>query len=92
MAKHQDWLKIGEGFADVTLSRAADFGGTKMTVLRMREPTVEDTLVISEMDSSDALREVQAFANLCEQSPADLRKLSMRDFKRLQAAYTSFTD
>jgi hypothetical protein len=92
MAKHPDWLKVGEGFADITLSRAADFSGTKMTVLRMRESTVEDTLVTSEMDGTDAVREVQAFANLLEQSPADIRKLPMRDFKRLQVAYLTFID
>lgn len=92
MAKHPDWLKVGDGFADITLSRAADFGGTKMTTVRMREPTVDDTLVTSEMEGSDAVREVQAFANLLEQSPADLRKLPMRDFKRIQVAYLTFID
>lgn len=92
MAKHPEWLKVGEGFADITLSRAADFSGTKMTVVRMREPTVEDTLITSEMEGSDAAREVKAFANLLEQSPEDLRKLPMRDFKRIQVAYLTFID
>lgn len=92
MAKHPEWLKVGEGFADITLSRAADFSGTKMTLVRMREPTVEDTLITSEMEGSDAAREVKAFANLLEQSPEDLRKLPMRDFKRIQVAYLTFID
>lgn len=92
MAKNPDWLVVGEGYADVTLSRMAELGGVKTQTMRMREPTVEDMLVSSEAEGSDASREILTFANLCQHAPADLRKLTMRDYKRLQVAYLSFTD
>lgn len=90
--KKPEWMKEGDGFVDVTLSRPADMGGVKMTTLRMREPTVEDSMAASDKDGSDAEREVFAIACLVEQAPEHLRKLSLRDFKRLQVAYLSFTD
>lgn len=38
-----EYLKFNDdGSADITLSRPADIGGTKVAVLRMREPTVGD--------------------------------------------------
>jgi hypothetical protein len=89
-AKKPDWISEGEGFYDVTLSRPAEFGGVKIDVLRMREPTVDDTIIASEMKGSDAHREVTAIASLCMQAPVDIRKLPLKDFKRLQTAYTAF--
>lgn len=92
-AKIPDWLKYNDdGSADVTLSRQCEFSGVKQSVIRMREPTVGDQEVVSNMSGSDAEREIQAFANLCELDPADLRKLPLRDFVRLQIAYRGFID
>ena len=90
--KNPEWMVLGEGFADITFSRTVTMGGVKMTSVRMREPTVEDSITTSEMEGSDALREVHAIANLVEHSPEDIRKLGMRDFRRLQMAYLSFID
>ena len=44
------------------------------------------------MGGSDAAREIQTFANLCEQAPDDIRRLPLKDYKRLQAAYVNFID
>lgn len=44
------------------------------------------------MSGSDATREITAFANLCGLAPDDIRKLPMRDYGRLQRAYTAFLD
>lgn len=92
--KLPEYLKFNNetGHCDITLSRAIQIAGANVTVLRMREPTVADQEVASEMNASDAGREIQTFASLCEQSPDDIRRLPLKDYKRLQAAYVNFID
>lgn len=91
--KKPDWLNVNDnGSADITLSRPADIAGAKVSVVRMREPTVGDQEVASEMTGSDATREITVLANLCELAPDDIRKMPLRDYKRLQTAYLGFLD
>lgn len=94
MAKLPDYLKFNNetGHCDITLSRPLKIAGVDVSVLRMREPTVADQEIASDMGGSDAAREIQTFANLCEQSPDDIRRLPLKDYKRLQAAYVNFID
>lgn len=94
MAKLPDYLKFNHetGHCDITLSRPLNIAGANVTVLRMREPTVGDQEIASELSGSDAAREIQTFANLCEQAPDDIRRLPLKDYKRLQAAYVNFID
>lgn len=89
-----EWLVVNEvdGTADITLSRGLDIDGAKVTVLRMREPTVADQEVTSVMKGTDASREIQQFASLCQLAPDDIRKLPLRDYKRLQEAFVNFID
>lgn len=90
--KAVDYITEGVGYVDIKLSRPAKLNGVDQEVVRMREPTVGDTEVISEMAGSDATREIHAIANLCDLAPADLRKLPQRDFNRLQRGYMTFID
>lgn len=91
--KKPDWLNFKDnGIVDITLSRPADIAGAKVSVVRMREPTVGDQELASEMTGSEATREITVLANLCELAPDDIRKLPMRDYKRLQTAYLGFLD
>lgn len=92
--KIPDYLKFNNetGHCDITLSRPLDVSGVKIAVLRMREPTVADQEIASDLPGTDASREIATFANLCEQSPDDIRKLPLKDYKRLQAAYVNFID
>lgn len=94
MAKLPDYLKFNHetGHCDITLSRPLNIAGANVTVLRMREPTVADQEIASELNGSDAAREIQTFANLCEQAPDDIRRLPLKDYKRLQDAYVNFID
>lgn len=94
MAKLPDYLKFNHetGHCDITLSRPLKIAGVDVSVLRMREPTVADQEIASDMGGSDAAREIQTFANLCEQTPDDIRRLPLKDYKRLQAAYVNFID
>lgn len=87
-----DYLKHGAGYVDVTLSRPLDVNGAAVTSVRMREPTVADQEANTEGKGSDAAREILFFANLCELTPDDIRKLPLRDYKRLQTAFLGFID
>lgn len=91
--KKPEYLKHNDdGSVDITLSKPAEFGGVKTSTVRMREPTVGDQEVASEMSGSDASREIAIFANLCDLAPDDIRKMPLRDYKRLQTAYLGFMD
>jgi hypothetical protein len=85
-------VKYGEGFADITLSRDFDLGGTKIKALRMREPTVKDQRVAFKSSEDMGEREAAIFQNLCEIAPSDLDRLPLKDYARLQDAYSGFFD
>lgn len=90
-AKTPDYLVHGDGFVDVTLARPLTIDGTALSAIRMREPTVGDQRAAS-TKGSDAEQEVAMMANLCQLSPADINRLPLRDYKRLQVAFVGFID
>jgi hypothetical protein len=90
--KKPEYLKEGDGCVDITLHKPMTIDGVQVTSVRMREPTVADQEAASVMTGSDATREIQTFANLCNITPDDIRKMTMRDYKRLQTAYVGFID
>lgn len=79
-----------EGFVDIDLSRPLAVDGTEVKQLRMREPTVADQLVSEEMKGTDSVKEIAMLSNLCEVTPDDIKKLSLRDYKKVQAAFLGF--
>lgn len=79
-----------QGFVDVELSRPLEIDGAKVTKLRMREPTVADQLASEEMKGSDSAKEIAMLANLCQIAPDDIKRLPLKDYKRLQAAFLGF--
>ena len=78
------------GFVDVELSRPMVIDGAQVKALRMREPTVADQLASEEMNGSDSAKEIAMLANLCEVSPDDIKRLTLKDYKKLQAAFLGF--
>lgn len=92
--KQPDYLKVSAdgSYIDITLLRGVDIDGAKVTALRMREPTVADQETAVTMDGEPATLEIFYLANLCDITPDQVRKLSVRDFKRVQEAYGVFTD
>lgn len=88
----KEFIKIGDGVVEITLSRPLDISGSKVKVLRMREPTVNDQLVMEESQKSDAMKELTLMANLCDMSPDDIRLLTLRDYKRVQVGLQTFFD
>lgn len=86
MAKNQN------GSVDITLSKPIKVDGAEIKVLRMREPTVADQLAMDKSGGSAAEQEITLVANLCQVAPADLHQLTLRDYKKVQAALVGFTD
>ena len=79
------------GHVDIDLSRPIEIDGVQVTTLRMREPTVADQLLLDEMKGSDATKEVTLVANLCEVTPDDVKRLTLRDYRKVQKAFSGFT-
>lgn len=78
------------GFVDIELSRPIEIDGAQVKVLRMREPTVADQLMLDDMKAGDATKEVTLVANLCEVTPDDVKKLKLRDYRKVQEAFAGF--
>lgn len=92
MSNIPEYLDIHDDRINITLKKGADIEGAKVKVLTMREPTVQDNLAMDAIKGSDAIKEITYFANLCQVSPEDIKKLTQRDYGRLQKAYQNFID
>lgn len=79
-----------KGYVDVELARPLTIDGAQVKALRMREPTVADQLASDEMKGGEAAKEITMLANLCEVSPDDIKRLTLRDYKKLQGAFMGF--
>lgn len=87
--KTPDFITEGDGFATVTLARGLKLDGATVKSVRMREPTVADQLAIDNIAGQSA-KEIALLANLCEVTPADLQALTLKDYSRLQVAFSRF--
>jgi len=88
-----DYIKdTGDGFADVMLARPAKIGGADVGVIRMREPTVRDLEAAQDAKMTEAGKEVFLLSNLCTITPDEVRAMTTRNYKRLQTAFSFFTD
>lgn len=82
--------KNDKGYVDIELARPMSIDGAQVKVLRMREPTVADQLASEEMAGSNSAKEIAMLANLCEVAPDDIKRLTMKDYKKLQVAFLGF--
>ena len=64
--------------------------GVEVSVLKMREPIVEDALAVENGKGSEAIKELNLIANLCEVSPDDLKKLNLKDYRKVQKYLMDF--
>ncbi len=72
----------------IKLATPIEINGVKSNTLTLREPTVGDSLDVHKLEpNDDDLREVLMLARLAEVSPEDLKRMSMKDFRRLQKGY-----
>ena len=75
----------------IKLSTPINVDGVLTDSLTMREPLVEDNLAAIAGNKSPAVFEVDLFATLCGVSPQDFRKMTGKDYKRVQDAYVKLT-
>lgn len=76
----------------IELSKAIKIDGAEVTALTMREPTVGDQLAMDKAGGSDAEKEISMIAMLCMVKPSDLNQLTLKDYKKVQAAFVGFLD
>lgn len=80
------------GTVDIQLSKPITIIGAPISVLRMREPTVGDQMAMDKNGGTPAEQELSLVANLCMVAPADLHQLSLKDYKKVQAALQAFVE
>lgn len=76
----------------IQLSGPVQIDGVSTDTLAMREPSVEDILTVRKGKGTAEEQELALFANLCEVAPETIRKLSFRDYRRLQKAFGELTE
>lgn len=89
--KTPEYINLLNGKAEIILSRPAEIGGVQTSTLIMREPTVDDQLAAEKLGNGKEADKAY-MANLCQVTPSDIGRLPLRDFKRLQEAFTFFID
>ena len=83
-----DWLVISDTGAKITLSRPVEINGVKQGQLQLREPTVGDLRAAKKQGGDDnESQEIHLFASLAQCAPADIERLKMRDYARVQVGY-----
>ena len=75
---------MSEEYTEFKLRKPLKVDGTDVSMLKMREPVVDDAIVAHMGKEEDAIKELNLIANLCEISPEDLRKLNLKDYRKLQ--------
>ena len=72
----------------IKLVTPIDINGVKTDTIVLREPTVGDSLDVQKLaPNDDDQREVLMLARLADISPEDLKRMGMKDFRRMQKGY-----
>ena len=78
----------------INFKKPVFLGGVEVSSLEMREPLVVE-LLAAEMQNkgqANSSLEMSLFASLCFVSPDDIKQMPLSSYKRIQEAYTLFTD
>ena len=76
--------------SNIEIKYPINVDGVKVKSLKLRRPKVRDMLSVESGQVSDAEKEINLFANLCEVAPEALMELDMSDYAKLQQAYQDF--
>jgi len=86
--KTPEWLTVSADSAIIKLSKIVKVNQIETDQLTMRSPTVREVRHATKAAPDDEEQsEMILFASLTDAGPNDLGELSVRDYKRLQAAY-----
>jgi len=86
------WIELTALGAVITLSVTSTFSGAEASTLTMRDPTIKEYRDNDAEYSNEEEAELHLFSDLCGVHHADLSALKVRDFRRLQRAYTLLVD
>lgn len=76
----------------IPLSKPIEIDGTQVTELQMREPLVQDQLQAEEQaGESRGMMEIILFANLCGIPFQYVKGMRIKDYAKMQKAYSGFT-
>lgn len=82
------WMTVSIEGAHVQLSTPSEINGIKVDRLSMRSPTIREVRAAEAAVPEDVdKREFMLFGTLTESGIQDIEGLTVRDYKRLQAAY-----
>ena len=86
--KNPDWLIVGADSVVVKLSRHAEMNGVKQNQINLRVPTVGDLRAAAKQNKDDKeAQEITLFASLAGCAPADIERLTVKDYGRVQEGY-----
>ena len=74
----------------IKLTYPVSVDGAEVNSLTLRRPVVMDMIAADKAAGSEAEKEVQMFANLCEVPPGVIKALDLADYTRLQEGYRGF--
>lgn len=75
---------------DIKLKFPIEVAGATVSSVRMRRPKVSDMMAADRAKGSDAEKEVNLFANLCELAPSDIGNLDIKDYEQLKKVFAGF--
>lgn len=74
----------------VSLEYPITVNGQEIDRLSLRRPRVGDQMAMRKHSKDEAAQEIFLFSALAEVSPADIEKLDMKDYQKLQEVYRGF--
>lgn len=74
----------------ITLDYPYAVDGVTLSAITLRRPTVADNLAVQKSNAADHEREIRLLANLAELAPENLHSMDLKDYAKLQKAFTSF--
>ncbi len=86
------WIFLTELGAVITLSAPGTFSGAQADTLTMRDPSIKEYRDNDAEYKNEEEAELHLFSDLCGVHHTDLTALKVRDFRRLQRAYTLLVD
>lgn len=64
--------------------------GIKTKILKIRRPTVGDSLAVDSLQESDSTKEAYLLSNLCEISYENVKNIDLKDYVQIQKAIENF--
>ena len=77
-----------DGSTTITLTRERQLSTGATTTVKMRETTAGDMVDAQKSSKTGGEKEIVAYANLCELTHDDICSLTLRDYSRLQVAFS----